>query len=427
MEIFKNTNFDFLGKQKYFFGLSAMLLLVGLGSLVMKGGPRYGIDFKGGTVTTVRFANNPDEDKIRKALESKISGEVLVQPVVGQNEVMVSTELKSEGELEQAGKTMRDTLYASFHSGQNPDNDLNSMGTETLTRRLSGSLGAAGVTMPDEDVRKLAAAIREFRDTPPRSGLIRNIDELQAVPGATPAVLAAMKKDFHLAPFSVRSFELVGPKMGEELRWQAIYVTLAALGGMLVYIGFRFEWIYGLAAVVAVFHDTLITLGLFSIFEKEITMPVIAALLTLVGYSMNDTIVVFDRIRENLKLNRKTGFAELVNASINQTLSRTVLASGLTFLSVVALWLFGGEVLNGFSFALVAGILVGTYSSIFVASPILIGWQNWIESRKTGGSPTPKGGSAPLANPPAAKENVRDTAARAAGGKKSSSAVKTAK
>ena len=425
MEIFKNTNFDFLGKQKYFIGLSVLLLLVGLASLMMKGGPRYGIDFKGGTVTTVRFATRPDEDKIRKALESKISGEVLVQPVVGQNEVMVSTELRSEAELEQAGKTMRDTLYASFHAGQNPQNDLNSMGTENLTTKLSGVLGASGVTMPDEDVRKLAAAIREFRDTPPRSGLIRSLDELQGVPGATPAVLAAMKKDFNLAPFSVRSFELVGPKMGQELRWQAIYVTLAALGGMLIYIGFRFEWIYGLAAVIAVFHDTLITLGLFSIFNKEITMPVIAALLTLVGYSMNDTIVVFDRIRENLKLNRKMGFAELVNASINQTLSRTVLASGLTFLSVLALWLFGGEVLNGFSFALVAGILVGTYSSIFVASPILIAWQNWMESRKTGAKPVGKGGS-PVANPPVAKENVRDAAARAAGGKKPSSAVKTA-
>jgi preprotein translocase subunit SecF len=414
MEIFKNTNFDFLGKQKYFVGLSVLLLIAGLVSLVVKGGPRYGIDFKGGTVATIRFANDPDEDKIRKALESKISGEVLVQPVVGAHEVMVSTELKSEGELEKAGQTVRETLYASFHSGQNPDNDFNSMGVEKLAGKLAGV-----VTMPAEDVRTVAAALREFRDTPPRSGLIRNFDEVKGVEGVTPAVLAALKSNFNLAPFSVRSFELVGPKMGQELRWQAIYVTLAALGGMLIYIGFRFEWIYGLAAVIAVFHDTLITIGLFSIFNKEITITVIAALLTLVGYSMNDTIVVFDRIRENLKLNRKMGFAELVNASINQTLSRTILTSGLTFLTVVALWLFGGEVLNGFSFALVVGILVGTYSSIFVASPILILWQNWMESRK-------KSGPA-LANPAVPKENNRDVAARAAGGKKTAPAVKAAK
>ena len=420
MEIFKNTNFDFLGKQKYFVGLSILLLIAGWVSVAAKGGHRYGIDFKGGTVATVRFASAPDEDKIRKALESKVSGEVLVQPVVGQNEVMISTELKGETELAKAGQTVRETLYSNFHPGQNADNDFNSMGVEKLTGKLSGVLSSSGVTMPEEDVRKLATALREYRDTPPRSGLIRNFDEVKGVEGATPAVVAALKKDFNLAPFSVRSFELVGPKMGEELRWQAIYVTLAALGGMLVYVGFRFEWIYGLAAVIAVLHDTLITLGLFSIFNKEISITVIAALLTLVGYSMNDTIVVFDRIRENLKKNRKTGFTELVNDSINQTLSRTVLTSGLTFLTVVALWLFGGAVLNGFSFALVVGIVVGTYSSIFVASPILILWQNWMESRKNGG--------AALANRPAPKENNRDAAARVAGGsKKTVPAVKAAK
>ena len=415
MEIFKNTNFDFIGKQKPFIALSVLLLIAGIVSVVSKGGLRYGIDFKGGTVTTIRFANDPDEDKIRTALSSKISGEVLVQPVVGQNEVMVSTELKSEAELERARKTMLDTLYATFHPGQNAENDFNSMGIEKLVTRLS----AAGVSGTSEEVRNVAVAVREFRDTPPRSGLLKSFDELNGAPGVTPAALAALKKDFNLAPFSVRSFEMVGPKMGEELRAQAVYVTLAALAGMLVYIAFRFEWIYGAAAVLAVFHDTLITLGLFSVFNKEVTITVIAALLTLVGYSMNDTIVVFDRIRENLKSNRKMDFRELVNVSINQTLSRTILTSGLTFLSVVALWLFGGEVLNGFSFALVVGIIVGTYSSVFIASPILIWWQDWLDSRKkTGGA---------IANSPAPKENNRDAARVAASTKKTAPSAKAAK
>jgi preprotein translocase subunit SecF len=151
---------------------------------------------------------------------------------------------------------------------------------------------------------------------------------------------------------------------------------------MLVYIALRFEWIYGVAAVVAVFHDTIVTIGLFSIFDKEITLTVVAALLTLVGYSMNDTIVVFDRIRENLKMNKRVGFEEVVNSSINQTLSRTILTSGLTLLTCLSLWLFGGPVLNGFSFALVVGILIGTYSSVFIASPILIFWRNFIDNRK---------------------------------------------
>ena len=175
---------------------------------------------------------------------------------------------------------------------------------------------------------------------------------------------------------------MVGPKVGAELRTKAVLATLYALAGMLVYIAFRFEWIYGLAAVIAVFHDTLITIGLFSIFHKEISMTVIAALLTLVGYSMNDTIVIFDRIRENLKIMRREPLESLMNKSVNQTLSRTIMTSGLTFLTVIALFIWGGPVLHGFSFALVCGIIVGTYSSVFVASPIVLFWHNYTDGRR---------------------------------------------
>ena len=168
-----------------------------------------------------------------------------------------------------------------------------------------------------------------------------------------------------------------------ELRTQALQATLLALAGMLIYVALRFELMYGAAAVIAVFHDTIITVGLFSIFDKQIDLPVIAALLTLVGYSMNDTIVVFDRIRENLTLHRRESLYNIINSSINQTLSRTLLTSGLTFLTAIALFLFGGPVLHGFSFALVFGILVGTYSSIFVASPILVAWQERFQKPKT--------------------------------------------
>jgi len=176
--------------------------------------------------------------------------------------------------------------------------------------------------------------------------------------------------------------EFVGPKVGSDLQHKAVYAVLYALGGMLVYIAFRFEWIYGVAAVIAVFHDTIITIGLFSLFNKEISLTVVAALLTLVGYSMNDTIVVFDRIRENLKIYRRESLESVINKAVNQTLSRTVLTSGLTLITALALFLFGGQVLNGFAFALVVGIIVGTYSSVFVASPILIFWQNFMEGRK---------------------------------------------
>jgi preprotein translocase subunit SecF len=194
-------------------------------------------------------------------------------------------------------------------------------------------------------------------------------------------------------PITTTSVQVVGPTVGKQLEKQAALATLYSLIGMLIYLWFRFELIYGVAAVVAVFHDTLITIGFFALTDRELSLTVIAAILTLVGYSMNDTIVVFDRIRENLRISRREPLTDVVNRSINQTLSRTVLTSGLTFLTVVALFAFGGEVLRGFSFALVVGILIGTYSSIAVAAPMLVAYQDWRAS---------KGRSAIL---PAAKRN----------------------
>ncbi len=195
------------------------------------------------------------------------------------------------------------------------------------------------------------------------------------------AVENALRARYHDSGFSVQQVDIVGPTAGKQLQHQAWLATIYSLIGMLIYLWFRFELIYGVAAVVAVFHDTLITVGFFSLVNKEITLTVIAAILTLIGYSMNDTIVVFDRIRENLALSRRETLSQVVNRSINQTLSRTVLTSGLTFLTVLSLYLFGGEVLNGFSFALVVGILIGTYSSIAVAAPMLVAYQDWRASQ----------------------------------------------
>jgi len=192
-------------------------------------------------------------------------------------------------------------------------------------------------------------------------------------------------------PFTVRNVQVVGPTVGKQLERQATLATLYSLLGMLIYLWFRFQLIYGVAAVVACFHDTLITVGFFSLTNQEISLTVIAAILTLVGYSMNDTIVVFDRIRENLRLSRREPLPDLVNRSINQTLSRTVLTSGLTFLTVLSLYIYGGPVLRGFSFALVVGILIGTYSSIAIAAPMLVAYQEWrARSGKTVALPAAK-------------------------------------
>jgi len=188
-------------------------------------------------------------------------------------------------------------------------------------------------------------------------------------------IINALNKGFP-GQYEILSAVSIGPKVGNDLKRQAVFATLYALGGILIYIAFRFEWIYGAAAVFAVFHDTLVTLGLFSLFNREINLTVIAALLTLVGYSVNDTIVVFDRIRENLKIRRRDDLETIMNDSINQTLSRTILTSGLTFLTVLALFLFGGEVINHFAFAMVVGIIIGTYSSIAIAAPLVLVYTN---------------------------------------------------
>jgi preprotein translocase subunit SecF len=177
--------------------------------------------------------------------------------------------------------------------------------------------------------------------------------------------------------FKIEAVESVGPRVGARFREQAVMVTLYALAGMLVYIAFRFELIFGAAAVFAVFHDTLVTLGFFSLFNYEINLTVIAALLTLVGYSVNDTIVIFDRVRENLKTRRRDDLEAILNDSINQTFSRTILTSGLTFLTVMALFIFGGDIINNFAFAMVIGIIVGSYSSFAVAAPLVLVYTNW--------------------------------------------------
>src|SRR5690348_6911070 len=378
MELFKNTNFDFLGKKWPFIGLSLVLTAAGLISIGMKG-RQYGIDFKGGAVMWLRFSQEPPVQRIRTALEGKLPGEISVQQVTGKPEVLVGTEIKDEKELNANRQLIEETLRGMFGDSSGRI-DLNNASAPELAERLRGPLQQAAVPLSEQDLQDLTAAIANYRKD--HGGIVRNLDELAGVKGVTPKVIEVMKADVSLGPFTILQTEVVGPKIGAELRRQAILATLYALGGMLVYIAFRFEWIYGVAAVIAVFHDTIITIGLFSLFNKPIDLTVLAALLTLVGYSMNDTIVVFDRIRENLKLQRRGSFRDLVNLSINQTLSRTVLTSGLTLLTALSLYVFGGQVLNGFSFALVVGIIVGTYSSIFIASPILIFWKDFSDQRK---------------------------------------------
>jgi preprotein translocase subunit SecF len=386
MELFKNTNIDFLGKQKYFIGLSLVLIAIGLGSWAAKGGLKYGIDFTGGANIHVRFASKPPIDRIRAAVSARIPGEISVQEVTGENEVIIGIPLKEDVALQRERQAVVETLAQTF--GEKSDRlDLNNANAQELADRLRGPFQQAAIPMNDEQLLALARRIMEFRNTPPRSGVLTSFDQLKEVEGVTPQMIEVIRQQCYLAPFTIRSAEVIGPKIGAEMRNKAVLAVLYALGGMLVYLALRFEFVYGLAAVLAVFHDVIITLGFFSLTDKEISLNVVAALLTLVGYSMNDTIVVFDRIRETLKLSRRELTPAIVNDSINQTLSRTVLTSGLTFISALALWLFGGPVLNGFSFALVVGVIVGTYSSIFIASPILVFWHEKFQKGRRAAAP----------------------------------------
>jgi preprotein translocase subunit SecF len=276
-------------------------------------------------------------------------------------------------------QAVKQGLLDRFYAGKI---DLNQAGTSEIQDSL-GRINPLGPSGNSTVYKQAAEAISKYRSS--RSGVIGSLDEiqLQDVPAD---LLAKMDPYFTTGSFAVLSADVVGPQVGEDLRNRAIYVTLAALAGMLVYIAFRFEWIYGVAAVIAVFHDVLVTLGLFSLLHEEISLTVIAALLTLVGFSMNDTIVIFDRIRENLRIRRRDSFAQLANDSINQTLSRTVITNGLTFLSVLAILLFGGDVLRGFGLALTVGIIVGTYSTVAVASPVMLWWHYMTVEKKKPGS-----------------------------------------
>ncbi len=386
MELFKSTNYDFLGKKWPFIIASLILSVAGIGSIIVRGGLNYGIDFKGGAQVTVRFAERPQLDRIRSVMQKspKIHGGVSVQDFTAgtqANTVLIETEIQEEKQLNINRQAMEEVLRNTFGQPDNPKLDLNNTAAEALAPRLRDALVRAGTPVEDTKVQKLADDVLAYRDKE-ASGLLTNFQQLSSVPGVNSGIISALQQECYLAGYHVGRVQMVGPKVGEQLRSQAVLATLYALAGMLAYIAFRFEWIYGLGAVIACFHDTIITIGLFSIFNQEISMTVIAALLTLVGYSMNDTIVIFDRIRENLKLSRREPLENVMNRAVNQTLSRTVMTSGLTFLTVIALFVFGGPVLRGFSFALVCGIIVGTYSSVFVASPIVLFWHNYVDKAK---------------------------------------------
>ena len=378
MEFFRNTNIDFLGKKWYFLAFSLIFSVAGLFSMLFWHHIPWGVDFRGGTLVYVKFAHTPDENAIRAQLDRAGLRNFKLQRygVTANNEELIDLDVRetNEKELDLGKLTIIKALQAGSPAPAGKI-DLNNASFLTVKGYLVEKDPLHLGTDADPKYSAQAQAILDYRKF--QSGVLSSLDQLKGATGVEPAVAASMPDGFYLSDYGIRDAQIIGPQVGGQLRTQAGLATLYSLLGMLVYLGFRFEWIYGVAAVVTVFHDTLITVGAFSLTNTDITLTVIAAILTLIGYSNNDTIVVFDRIRENIKLMRREKLADIVNRSINQTLSRTILTAGLTFLTVLALFLFGGEVLHGFSLALVIGILIGTYSSIAIAAPILVAYQDW--------------------------------------------------
>src|SRR6266700_2803852 len=328
IRVFRDVNIDWLGKRRIFIGLSIVLMLAGMGTALYRhkvhpnGSEAFnlGVDFKGGTVLLVRFKQAPSVEDLRAAISKAGLKDALIQPV-----------------LDKKGQFLVRVPHQGFEESQTGESQ-------------------AGVDAARNKVRE---ALNNF--------------------GAEAEATKSLEEDAKAA-YKIEGTDAVSQIASKQLRTQAIAVTVAALIGMLLFIAFRFEWTYGAAAVIAVFHTVLVTLGLFSIFQIEINLTVIAALLTLVGFDVNDSIVIFDRIRENRKLYRRMSLYEITNLSINQTLSRTVITSGLVFLSVIALVLLGGETLRPFSLALLMGIVFGTYDTIAVAGPIMVWWEKRLEA-----------------------------------------------
>lgn len=332
--LFQNIHIDWLGKRKYFITFSILIMLAGLASTIGRqytpGGTdafNLGVDFKGGTVVVAKFkGDRPSDDEIRNALHNTGVADPVIQASTDKpDEVLIKIPLVENAAEQQPAE----------EPGQGSGQDLKAQvqaGRETVKKALD--------TFGPE-----AEGDTALNDAPDAKYKIVGTDSVGAVAGA-------------------------------KLRNQAVTATLFGLIGILLFIAFRYDWTYAAGAVIAVFHDVLMVLAFFSVFQWEINLTVIAAILTIVGFSVNDSIVIFDRVRENLALNRTDTLFKITNDSINQTLSRTIITAGLVLLSVLALVLFGGEVLKSFSLALLVGVTLGTYSTIAIASPIAIWWQH---------------------------------------------------
>ena len=380
-QILKQTNIDFMSRRKVFLTFSGCLMILSLIVLGVKW-LNLGIEFTGGTEMQLKYAAAPDLSDIRTALKDAGLGNPVVTTIGAPELHEVYIRLGVQAEDGEEGDLTSQVMGA-LHTAEDKANHGSGLTNlnETNQEELQGKLRAAP-GLGREDADALAAAISELRR---ENAVIVSYEDLEGLPGMTPDARAYLENQTFIGKFALRSQSFIGPAIGAELLEKAMWAILGSLAGVLLYIGVRFQFQWGVAAMAALFHDTVITLGLFSLFNQQMSLPVVAAFLTLIGYSVNDTVVVFDRIRENLRLRGNQKLVDVVNNSINQTLSRTVITSGSTWFVVVGLWILGGEALRPFAFVLTIGVIVGTYSSICIASPVLVIWREAILRKKMGG------------------------------------------
>ena len=379
MEFFQNTNIDFMKYRKYFVMISIVLLAVSIFSVFVKGQLNLGIDFVGGTQVILKFRQQPTIDELRDVISAAGVGDAQIQRFGAEdaNEVIIKT-ATIVGSEEGSQVAVIEALDQRFNGESAGGFDLNQRGSDALADLLFQSDPDRVVAQDREVARQhyveVADAILAQRR---EDGLLSSWEEIAGLSAVSNETRGALERQAYLGEFSVLGSENVGPQIGAELRRKGILAVVSSLIGMLIYIWFRFELRFGIGALVAVTHDVLIVLGLFALGGFEFNLTTIAGFLTLVGYSVNDSVVVFDRVRENLRRNRREPLVQTMNRSLNQTLSRTVLTSGTTLLAVGSLLFLGGEVLRGFAFIITVGVIVGTYSSIYVASPFALLWEQW--------------------------------------------------
>jgi preprotein translocase subunit SecF len=376
MDFLTNTHIDFMKYRRFWIAFSLVVMAIGIVAVFFLGRLNMGIDFAGGTQLTLKFKQAPDVQELRGLVERAGFREAQIQRFGAQeaHEVMIRTALV-EGHEEGSAAPVLAALTDRFSGGRAEGTDLNRIGAATIAGLLAAAdPDGVGPEAAPAHYEGVAASIMASRKD---LGIFSSWDEVGRAAGLSPRAFEKLKNVTGLGEFAVLATENVGPQVGAELRKRGFLAVIGALLGMLVYIWLRFELRFGVGATMASLHDVMITLGIYALMGYEFNLTTIAAFLTLVGYSVNDTVVTFDRVRENLRKSRGQSLLVLLNRSLNQMLARTLLTGGTTVIAALMLWLFGGEAIKGFAFILMIGIVIGTYSSIYIASPFALFWEEW--------------------------------------------------